>query len=224
MSRRKTREFKRVVGVGMLVLACVAWGSSFPAIKIIVGSLELDPAAYTALRNLLTLAVVAPFVLGKRLRFHVLLLLAGLSYALGTYLQGLGTAYTTASNSAFITSLHMVFVYAYETLKTRKLSPRTLATIVLAAVGVYLLVGGIERIRIGDIIVLISSVFWASQVILVSKLSREYDVAELLFWQLLITVLIFTPSTIASLDTTIVVEAMPGLVYLALVPGLLAFT
>jgi len=224
MFRQNTARFERVVGVGMLVLACVAWGSSFPAIKIIVGSLELDPAAYTALRSLLTLAVIAPFMLRRRLHFSLPLLLVGLSYALGMYLQGLGTAYTTASNSAFITSLHMVFVYMYEAFKMRKIVFRTLATIMLAAVGVYLLVGGVEGVRIGDLIVLISSVFWASQVILVSRLSKNHSVVELLFWQLLIATLLFTPSTVASLDTTAVLEAMPGLVYLALVPGLLAFS
>lgn len=69
-----------------------------------------------------------------------------------------------------------------------------------------------------------SAVFRASQAILISKLSRERGVAELLFWQLLIAALIFTLSTIASLNTAVLVKVMPGLVYLALVPGLLAFT
>lgn len=59
---------------------------------------------------------------------------------------------------------------------------------------------------------------------MISKLSRERGVAELLFWQLLIAALIFTLSTIASLNTAVLVKVMPGLVYLALVPGLLAFT
>jgi len=222
VSERRTARIERVIG--LLVLTCAAWGSSFPAIKIVVGSLELDPAAYTVLRSLLTLIVVTPFMLGKRLQFYPLLLLLGLSYALGMYLQGFGTAYTTASNSAFITSLHMVFVYVYEALKVGKLALRTLTTIALAATGVYLLVGGIEGVRIGDLVVLVSAVFWASQVILISKLSRERGVAELLFWQLLIAALIFTLSTIASLDTAVLVKVMPGLVYLALVPGLLAFT
>jgi len=70
----------------------------------------------------------------------------------------------------------------------------------------------------------VSAVFRASQAILISKLSRERGVAELLFWQLLIAALIFTLSTIASLNTAVLVKVMPGLVYLALVPGLLAFT
>ena len=90
---------ERIKGALALITTSILWGSSFPAIKIIVGS--ISSYAYTWIRSVVAIAGLTPYLIYayRRGRINELAikggLLAGLAYALGLWLQGLGTRYTT---------------------------------------------------------------------------------------------------------------------------------
>jgi len=163
-------------GIASLLTTTALWGSSFPAIKIVVGS--IDSIGYTWWRGLLTTFFLSPYILVMyrrgRIERDTLIggAITGVAYTLGLWLQGWGTSYTSASNSAFITALHMIWVYVYVAIITRRYSYETFTALLVALYGVYLLsrpYGGIGK---GEVLVLAGSFMWALQVILVDKYSH----------------------------------------------------
>lgn len=103
---------------------------------------------------------------------------AGLLLFVGSALQQAGLVYTTASNAGFITGLYVVFVPIIMAVVWRqRQSPVLWVAALLAAIGLYLLsTGGQIRLNPGDLMVLLSAVFWALHVILIGFLARRLDV------------------------------------------------
>ena len=167
-----------------LIGTSLIWGSSFPIIKIVVTN--ISDYTYVWLRSLIAICGLLPYVLYywvKTCRNKVSCisfkigmkggLLAGIFYALGLWLQGLGTRYTTASNSAFITGLSVVFVHLYSYFILRKYGSKLILSLALALLGLYLLTMPTGGLNIGDILVLMGSLMWASQIIIIDKFSKS---------------------------------------------------
>jgi len=159
-------------GVLLLFAITLLWGTSFPVIKVVMSG--VSPYAYTGLRALVSTLALAPLLIvdvknrgfdRQGLRFG---LLSGVMYSFGIFFQGWGTAYTTASNSAFLTSTSVVMVIAIEALISRGLDWGVLAAGIGSVAGVYLISGGHSSISVGDALVLISAAFWACQILIVS--------------------------------------------------------
>ena len=216
---------ERVKGALALITTSILWGSSFPAIKIIVGS--ISSYAYTWIRSIVALAGLAPYMVYayRKGRIDKLAikggLLAGITYALGLWLQGLGTRYTTASNSAFITGLNTVFVHIYEGLILRRYDLSLALSLTLSVMGLYFLTTPTGGLNIGDILVLFSSFMWAAQVILVGKYSSS-DPLVFTFFEIMPAVTFIIPDAIDGLDT-VSANTMLLIVYLGLVCSNAAF-
>lgn len=216
----------QVLGTGILLLATFLWGSSFPVIKIVMEN--VDSLTYTWVRSLLSLLALAPYLAYKAARGQLDRralaggLLAGVAYTLGLWLQGLGTKYTTASNSGFITGLHMVFVHLYVASVTRKYSPNLAAGLGLAVVGVYLLTTPSTGFNRGDALVLLGAVFWAAQVIVVDRYS-DRDIPQFLAAQFLVSLSFIVPDHLQDGIRAPSPEDMLLLTYLAVVTGVGAF-
>lgn len=215
-------------GAALLVAASFLWGTSFPAIKVLVGG--LDPLSYTWMRGALAAAALAPYVARKAARGELDRaaleggLKAGAAYTLGLWLQGLGTAYTTASNSAFITALHVVFVHAYVALVRKKYGPDLAAALALSVSGAYLLtLPSAGSARVGDLIVLAGSLGWAAQVLLVDKYSSR-DPLQVVFAQFLASVSLALPDALLGGIPRPTGEQLALLAYLAAACGVGAFT
>lgn len=165
-----------MIGVVLLLLATFLWGTSFPVIKILM--YDVPPWTYTGVRSVFSLAVLlvlflAELALGKPLDLDAWRggILTGVAYAMGIMLQGWGTAFTTASNSAFLTSMSVIMVLAMEFALKKKLDARVLAAGLASVAGVYLMAGGGALvIGLGDALVLASALFWAVQIMLISYL------------------------------------------------------
>ena len=163
-------------GVLALILTSLLWGSSFPVIKLVVS--EVSSYTYTWFRSFLAILILLPYVVfvyfKKNLDKKVVEggLLAGLAYALGLWLQGWGTSYTTASNSAFITGLNVIFVHVYVALTLRKYDFKLALALTLSLTGLYFLTSPVAGVNIGDILVLLGAVMWAAQIIIVDKFSK----------------------------------------------------
>ncbi len=190
------REGRAIVSRYYLALigTVLLWGSSFPGIKIVMSI--TDPFTYTWLRGLFSILMLLPLIIylgwGSR-RCIVGGFTAGIFYSLGLFFQGWGTAYTTASNSAFITGLNAPFVHLFRALYTEKYSWRLGLSLVLGLTGLYLLTAPRGRVGIGDLLVLVGSVMWALQILAVDKYT-DCNPITLVFYMFLPT-LTFTPPT-----------------------------
>jgi len=157
-----------------LLIVVVLWGSSFSVIKIVVG--EIGGFRYVWIRGLIATLSLTPLVFNgfKRvLDNHREIIyggvLTGLVYCTGLLLQGVGTGLTTASNSAFITGLNVLFVHVYIAFKNKSYEIALGVELVLGLSGLYLLTTPTGGLGLGDVLVLLGAVAWAAQVLLVSR-------------------------------------------------------
>jgi len=85
--------------------------------------------------------------------------------------------FTTAGNAGFITSLYVVLTPIFGIFIGRKTGPATWLGSVFTLAGLYFIcaIGKQGSINPGDIIVLVSAVFWACHVLLIDRLVQKID-------------------------------------------------
>ncbi|GAB6136376.1 DMT family transporter [Thermococcus prieurii] len=210
----------------ILLTITAMWGFTFPAMKV---SLDyLPPILFLAYRfgiaSLLMLILFRSKVIRKNTLREGFLL--GLTLFFGHGFQIVGLEYTTASNSAFITSLYVVFTpfIAYFLLGER-VKARDVLSLAIALTGLYLISGASSSIGYGDLLTALCAVSFAFQIVLVQRFG-EKDYLSLAFWQIfwnfifsLIFALAFEPKVFPR-------ELLPwlGLLYTALFGTVIAFT
>lgn len=211
----------RIEGAVVLVLATAAWGLSFPAIKVVTSS--IDGMTYTWVRGAIALMGLLPYVtylaLKRRLNKRIVYtgIMAGTTFAVGAWLQGWGTSLTTASNSAFITGMSVLFVHVYDAVvKKEPYGVRGATALILSLVGLYLLVGPVENVNIGDMIVLASAFAWAAQIELISKFSGQ-DPLAFVFFEMVPMLVFAVPSLYVGFSPQQVLYVLPQLAFLGLV-------
>jgi drug/metabolite transporter (DMT)-like permease len=221
-----SKKYDLLKGFIALILTTLLWGSSFPVIKIVVGN--IGGYSYTWIRSLVALLALLPYVVYKEIKGGLERktvvggLLTGIAYALGLWLQGWGTGLTTASNSAFITGLNVVFVHIYVALTERSYNFSLALELVLATLGLYFLTSPEGRIGPGDLLVLLGSIAWAAQVILVSRYGHR-DPILFTFFEM-VPALIFVIHDVVYGPPKLSLTSMLGLVYLGLVCSVAAFS
>jgi len=216
----------KVKGLIALIIVSILWGSSFPVIKFVVTN--ISEFSYTWIRSLIATITLTPYIIyvyaSRRLYAKTLKggLLAGIAYALGLWLQGWGTRYTTASNSAFITGLNVVFVHLYEGLIRKKYSISLGMSLFLSIIGLYMLTAPSTGFNIGDMLVLIGAVMWAAQVIIVSKYSFG-DPLVFTFFEMIPALGFIIPDFISGGIDIVEPEIILSITYLAIVCSNIAF-
>lgn len=205
-------------GIYSLILASLLWGTSFPTIKISVSS--VNELTYTWVRAGFALFFLSPYAIINRKRIDTRLIkggvLAGITYAVGIWLQGWGTKFTTASNSAFITSLYMVFVHIYVATITRRYGKRLSISLILALTGLYLLTRPDIYLNIGDFLVLISSLLWAGNILIIDRCSDK-DPLLVTFFEMIPSLFFFLPDIGLNGFPALDMNQVAVLVYLGLV-------
>jgi drug/metabolite transporter (DMT)-like permease len=182
----------------ILLLASAIWGFAFVAQRM--GMQHMGPLAFNAIRFALGAMVLlpllffglpgqkpVPLIVGQRK--HLLLggLLTGFLIFGGATLQQFGVVHTTAGKAGFITGLYVVFVPLLGLLRGLKTAPRVWAGVGLAAVGLYLLSGkGWGGIQMGDGLVLIGTLFWASHMLAIGWLAPRVNPLALAVLQFLV--------------------------------------
>ncbi len=179
---------RRRVAVGMLTLACAAWGVSFVFLKdsdrileAVLGLSALTAACWVVTVRFLIAGLVLlawPGVL-RGLTRPVLRdsLWLALPSALGYVLQAAGMRGLEAGTNAFLTSLYTPFTPLLAWLLFRRApAGRVLAAVVVALVGVAVLTGPSGNGFGGyEILVVIGAVCWAFQILIIDRFARRHS-------------------------------------------------
>jgi drug/metabolite transporter (DMT)-like permease len=177
-----------------LLVVAVIWGSAFVAQRIAgqMGSVYL----FNAARYLLAALAVLPLAIRvgrassptiSRDQYKWMLIAGSLLFA-GSALQQVGVVYTTAGNAGFITGLYVVLVpIALFFVWGEKPHWISILAVALAAVGAFLLsTGGRFEVRVGDLLVLVSTLFWTFHVIVLGKYASRFEAMSFSVGQLLV--------------------------------------
>jgi drug/metabolite transporter (DMT)-like permease len=165
-----------------LLLICVAlvWGLTFTMIKEALGHVEVF--VFLGQRFALASLFFIPFLYWRRSRLKPQTLID--ASVLGVFLFGafafqtLGLKYTTASNTAFVTGMNVIFVPLINALLFKVRIPNPVwAGAVLAGLGLAGMTLNVDsQVNPGDLIVLICAVCIALQIIFTGRYAKANDV------------------------------------------------
>jgi drug/metabolite transporter (DMT)-like permease len=180
----------------LLLLAGAIWGMGFVAQASAMDT--IGPYLFIALRFTVASVVILPFtvlesrrhcvaagsvgkgaqhsagrelLVGDYLKFVVI----GLSLFAGMATQQVGLLTTSVTNSGFLTGLYVVFTPVLGVLLYRsKPHPVTWVAAILSLLGIFFLSGGaLGQLVQGDILTIISAIFWGLQVVLIARFVGE---------------------------------------------------
>ncbi len=165
------------------------WGATFYMVKDALDG--VDAVAMVAHRFLLSALLLAPWALVRPSRFRHLkesLILAVLLFLLYAT-QTVGLAYTSASNSGFITGLFVIFVPVFLLVFFGQFPTAVQwGSSLLALAGLWMLTGGISSVNFGDVITLVAAAMYAAHLLATDKYVRaDADTVVLAFHQFWMT-------------------------------------
>jgi drug/metabolite transporter (DMT)-like permease len=177
-----------------LLSITVVWGSTFVLTKFVLEN--ASPIVYISLRFTIASFLLA-VIFFRRLRViskdaFVKGVVLGVLLFVGFMLQTVGLKYTTASKSAFVTGLMVVFTPLFQLLIERK-SPKlgNIIGVVLVAIGLYFMTSPVgSEFNIGDTLTLICAVIFSLYTVYLSIYGKENDPAHLTFVQFVSTALL----------------------------------
>lgn len=184
-----TRPPSYAIGVGLLLIVTLIWGTTFVATKDLVGgpTPALSPSAATFWRFVIATACFAPFALRRRFTPALWIVGAELSFWLwaGYATQAIGLKYTTVSKSAFVTSLNVVVVPVLTVMAGRRVGWIVWSMVVLAMAGAGVLCYDGSDPNIGDLWTLGCAITYAMYIFRLERFAGRFNSTELTFVQLL---------------------------------------
>jgi len=177
-----------------LLAVTVIWGSTFFLTKIILEN--ASPFVYIALRFTIA-TILFGTIFFQRLRSLsrdaiIKGSVLGVLLFLGFVLQSTGLKYTTASKSAFITGLSVIFTPILQLLLERR-SPKlgNVLGVVLVAVGLYVMTSPEgSSFNMGDGLTLLCAALFAVYIIYMDMYGKDHDPMHLSFVQFVSTALL----------------------------------
>lgn len=170
-----------------LLLTTLIWGATFPATKAALE--QIPPLSFLFLRFALGALMTWALILATKQRLtwspSVLRMsvIATGWLCLGYVLQTVGLRYTTASNSAFITVLYVVFVPIF----VWRFAASTWTAIGLAMVGLWLLVKPSASASVGDLLTLLCAAAFAAHIVCLERFTKAGESTSIFLWQLVLT-------------------------------------
>lgn len=186
----------------LLLLAAVIWGSGFSAQR--AAAEHLSPITFNAARYLVAAFALTPIalrwgrarpprgwqtpgILGAGIAAGAILFVA-------SWFQQAGIEDTTAANAGFITGLYVILVPLLGWAAGVRPPWSSWPAALLAAAGLYCLsVPGTWQLGRGDLLVLVSAVFWAIHVLLVGRLVLHINGVTLAWLQMAVAALLSLP-------------------------------
>ncbi len=179
---------RRWLANGLLLITAAVWGGGFVAQR--AGMTYIEPFTFNAVRFALGAGALAGIVHARVRRMPDATAVAwisrqalrsggllGLVLFLAASFQQVGIVYTTAGKAGFITGLYVVLVPVAGTLLLgERHGSMVWVGALLATAGLYLLsVTGAWHMEKGDLLVLVSALFWTVHVLLVEHLAARHD-------------------------------------------------
>ncbi len=172
----------------ILLSMTAIWGLTFPVIKNAVAN--VPPFAFLTMRFFLATIVLLFFVKpkfnGKNIKWGIII---GFFLFAGMACQTIGLMFTKASRSGFITGFLVFLVPVFDFFIFKK-KPS-----VFAIIGVFFAISGLYLLsspegggfNIGDLLTLLSAVFFAFQVIFIEHSTTKYHEDTVVFFQIFST-------------------------------------
>ena len=211
-----------------LLSLTIIWGSTFVLTKFILE--DASPFVYVAIRFITASLLVAVFFYRRLCSITrdgvVKGLVLGLLLFFGFVLQTVGLKFTTASKSAFITGLMVVFTPLFQLVIERKAPKRgNIIGVLFVALGLYLLTSpqGSE-FNIGDTLTLICAVLFSLYTVYLGVYGKDHDPAHLTFIQFASTA-VLAAIAIPFLETAhlnLTSGFLMNMAYLAIMPTVIA--
>lgn len=177
----------------LLLLLAMIWGSGFIAQKL---PMELiGPMTFVTIRMMLGAIFLLPFLLIQKSKqdrqspgwIKITPALIGVIAVvfLGTWLQQVGLVTTEAGTAGFITGLYVIFTPILGLFIGYRVRGLTWLATLIAVGGLFMLtVAGRPSINPGDILILLSAIAWAAQILFVGWLAQRMDALLLTIIQL----------------------------------------
>lgn len=186
-------KIKIFLYLGLLATTAV-WGGAFLVMKDSL--VRQDVYSFLASRFILAAAFMFMYkpksLTGLDRKFVKRAILIGILLCSGFIFQTFGLTQTTVSNTGFITGLYLVFtpLISWLILKREIFKVQWLAVLV-ATIGLYLISFNGISVGIGEILVLISALLFAGQIVALGEWSDGENTYALTLIQILVSAVIF---------------------------------
>lgn len=234
----------RLQANALLLMAGAIWGMGFVAQASAMEN--IGPYLFIALRFFVACVVVLPFVLLESSRYRASehanrelqvlssgdigkFCLIGLALFAGMACQQVGLLSTSVTNSGFLTGLYVVFtpLVAIVLFRERPHSIIWLSAFI-ALVGIYFLSGGqLAELVVGDILTIVSALFWAVQLVLIARfVGQTARPIALSFVQFLVTACcaLLVALVVENIQWSNILAAAPEILYTGVFASGIAFT
>lgn len=193
---------KSLIGKILLFIATVIWGSSFFMLK---NAIDKYPTYYVLALRFLVGAIILGIIFIKKVITlnHTTIIkgiILGLFLSLAYWFQTIGLKMSTPSKNAFLTATYCIIVPFISWLFFKK-KPGAYNIIAgaLCVLGIGLISLNKDlSIGRGEILTIISSLFFALQIVFISRYAKKEDMIQLLLAEMLTTGLIFTVLSLAT--------------------------
>lgn len=178
----------------VLLFVTFLWGGTFSTMKDIIS--DVEPFTFVVFRFILAI-IFFVVIFNKKIKVNRITLIYGLIlgvfYTIGFQLQVVGLKYTTASKSAFITGLAVIFTPIFQMVVEKKwLNIWQILGVILSGIGLYVLTDPAgDSINYGDILTVFSSISFAVYIVFIGRFALKANVNGLVLIQFL-TMLILT--------------------------------
>lgn len=167
-------------------MASALWGFAFVAQR--VGAEHVGPFSFTAVRFLMGGLLLVPIIMIRdRIRHTAVTrrraanrkmlwpgIAVGILLTIAVNLQQVAMISTPAGNAAFITGLYMVFVPVLAAIRGHRTGWGTIFGVIAALAGLYLIsVTDDLSIGWGEIVLIISTLFWAIQIVVIEHFAGQ---------------------------------------------------
>lgn len=200
----------------LLLATAIIWGLAFVAQRD--GMQYVQPFTFNGVRFALGFLALVPFGLIQRNEpiktDGRTLALGGLATGtvlfIGSTLQQLGVAQTTAGKAGFITGLYVILVPIVGVALRHRIGWLSWLSALVGLVGLYLLtVTESFTIEYGDLLVLVGAFFWAAHVHLIAHFSSRIDAIRLALMQIAFCAMVSLGAAFA-FETVHVANLMAG--------------
>ncbi len=221
----KVMSNKKFFASFMLLLATLFWGLSYTVQSISASGLgPFTTVFFKGAGGFFLLPLLAGKDKIDRDTLTGGLLMGAFAFG-GCLLQQLGIMYSTVSKASFITALYIIFVPLIEIFFGRKVRRSIWFSCLLAVAGLYFLcMNSVAGINIGDLFLLLGSVLFAGQIIVIDRYVQKCDPIALTFVSQSAVALF---ALIAALicekpDVSSFTKMIPAIFYIVFIGGLIS--